>query len=71
MRATIYNWSRPIGTSTGAVRRRRVRNAAIGEASVRYLYFDGAAERIRATLPEVRLVAILRDPSPGSTRTTT
>jgi len=29
---------------------------------VRYLYFAGAAERIRATLPEARLIAILRDP---------
>jgi hypothetical protein len=29
---------------------------------VRYLYFDEAPGRIRATLPDVRLVAILRDP---------
>lgn len=35
---------------------------AIGEASVRYLYTPGTAERIRATIPHVKLVVMLRDP---------
>jgi hypothetical protein len=36
--------------------------AAIGEASPLYLYCPPAAERIRARLPDVRIVAILRNP---------
>ena len=51
-----------LGRAIAPCSRRPRCSAAIGEASVRYLYFDGTAERIRATLPEVRLVAILRDP---------
>jgi hypothetical protein len=35
---------------------------AVGEASVRYLYYPESAPRIKATLPGVRLVAILREP---------
>jgi len=35
---------------------------AIGEGSVRYLYYPEAAPRIRQTLPNVRMVAILREP---------
>jgi hypothetical protein len=35
---------------------------ACGEGSVRYLYFDGTAERIRARVPGARLIAVLRDP---------
>lgn len=35
---------------------------AIGEASPTYLYTIGTAERIHATLPDVRLIAILRNP---------
>jgi len=35
---------------------------AIGEGSVRYLYYKDAPARIRQALPDVRLVAILRDP---------
>jgi hypothetical protein len=35
---------------------------AVGEASVRYLYAQEAPERIRASIPDVRLVAILRNP---------
>lgn len=34
----------------------------LGEASVRYLYFPKAAGRIREKVPDVRCVAILRDP---------
>ena len=37
-------------------------NAAIGEASPLYLYSPRAAERIHACLPDVRLIAILRNP---------
>jgi hypothetical protein len=35
---------------------------AIGEASVRYLYTPGTAARIRACVPDARLVILLRDP---------
>lgn len=35
---------------------------AIGDASVRYLYYPRAAQRIREKIPDVRLVAILREP---------
>ncbi|WMT58520.1 sulfotransferase family protein [Truepera radiovictrix] len=35
---------------------------ARGEASAMYLYYPGTAERIRAALPEVQLIAILRNP---------
>jgi hypothetical protein len=36
---------------------------AVGEASNLYLYMPGAAERIARALPEVKLVAILRQPA--------
>jgi Sulfotransferase family len=36
--------------------------AAIGEASVEYLYIPGTEKRIRAYLPDVKLIAILRHP---------
>jgi Sulfotransferase family len=36
--------------------------ALAGEVSPSYLYLPGTAERIRSALPDVRLVAILRDP---------
>jgi len=35
---------------------------AIGEASIQYLSYPGCPERIRARIPEVRIVALLRDP---------
>jgi hypothetical protein len=35
---------------------------AVGEASVRYFYYPKAPRRIHATIPDVRLVVILRDP---------
>ena len=35
---------------------------ALGEASVMYLYLEGAAERLRAGVPDARLVAVLRNP---------
>ncbi|MEM9236955.1 MAG: sulfotransferase, partial [Verrucomicrobiota bacterium] len=36
--------------------------SAVGEASVRYLYFPKAPERIHAKIPDVKMIAILRDP---------
>jgi hypothetical protein len=36
---------------------------AIGEASTAYLHVEQAAERIRGMLPDVKLVALLRDPA--------
>ena len=35
---------------------------AIGEASTEYLYFPGVAARIKERIPEVKLIAILRNP---------
>lgn len=35
---------------------------ARGEASAMYLYYPGAAERIQTALPEVKLIAVLRNP---------
>lgn len=35
---------------------------AIGEASALYMYYPEVADRIRETLPDVKLLAILRDP---------
>ncbi len=37
--------------------------AAIGEASTEYLYVPKTAERIKAQLPEAKLIAVLRDPT--------
>lgn len=39
---------------------------AIGEASTLYLYRPAAAERIKERLPDVKLIAILRDPAERS-----
>lgn len=39
------------------------RQTAVGESSVSYMYFPEAAERLRASLPDVRLVALLRHPA--------
>ena len=38
------------------------RAQAIGESSVSYLYFPQAVDRIRARLPTVKLIALLRNP---------
>jgi len=62
LRRAIYNWSHTDWDDYRALFAAAGDRPAVGEASVRYLYFPGAAERIRAALPEVRLVAILRDP---------
>jgi hypothetical protein len=36
--------------------------AAVGEASVNYLYSETAPRRIRETIPDVQLIAVLRNP---------
>lgn len=36
---------------------------AVGEASPRYLFTSGTAERIHALIPETKLIAILRNPA--------
>jgi hypothetical protein len=38
------------------------RRRAIGESSVSYMYFPEAAARIHAALPDVRIIAMLRNP---------
>lgn len=58
----LYNWSRTNFAEYTALFDTADAAKAVGEGSVRYLYFDEAPSRIRALLPEVRLVAILRDP---------
>lgn len=42
--------------------RRKTGAAITGEASPYYLYHPHAPERVRATLPEVKLIVMLRDP---------
>jgi hypothetical protein len=44
-------------------RRRSGHEPVVGEASPSYLFHPLAAERVAALLPEVRLIAILRDPA--------
>jgi hypothetical protein len=62
IREAVYNWSQTDWPGYCRLFDGAEGKAAIGEASVRYLYFDEAPGRIRGTLPDVRLVAILRDP---------
>lgn len=40
----------------------RTRERAVGEASPHYLYVSGTAKRIKDHIPDVKLIAILRDP---------
>ncbi len=58
----LYNWSRTEFADYLALFDQAGQARAVGEGSVRYLYFDDAAVRIQQTIPDVRLVAILRDP---------
>ena len=37
-------------------------NQQLGEASVRYFYFPEASEKIKETIPDVKLILILREP---------
>ncbi len=62
LRHMLYNWSRSdladytaLFDPAGAVR-------AVGEGSVRYLYFPDTPARVHQILPDVRLVVILREP---------
>jgi hypothetical protein len=45
-----------------ALFKRQPKHKAVGEASVRYLYFPDAPHRIKETIPDVRLIVILREP---------
>jgi hypothetical protein len=62
LEGALYNWSRTDWPSYLALFEGAEGKRAVGEASVRYLYFEDAPQRIRETLPEVRLIALLRDP---------
>lgn len=62
LRHAIYNWSRTGWEDYVALFDSVTDERAVGEASVRYLYFPRAPERISEVLPEVRLVTILREP---------
>lgn len=62
LRQMLYNWSRTDLAAYTALFEAAGGAAAIGEGSVRYLYFPDAPARIRAAIPQARLVAILRDP---------
>lgn len=62
LRQMLYNWSRSdladytaMFDGAGAAR-------AIGEGSVRYLYFPDAPIRVHNMLPDTRIIAILREP---------
>lgn len=54
-----YRAQFPEASSAGAVRRRRT---VTGEASPYYLFHPLAAQRVREVLPEVRLLALVRNP---------
>lgn len=58
----LYNWSRIEREAYHALFEAADRFRAVGEASVRYLYFEEAPPRIREALPEARIVVMLRDP---------
>jgi Sulfotransferase family len=62
LRGAIYNWSRTDWTGYCRLFEGAEGSKAIGEASVRYLYFPDAPPRIRTILPDVRLIVLLRDP---------
>src|SRR5690606_21491926 len=57
-----YNWSAGSETEYWALFRAAANYKAVGEASVRYLYFGDSVKRIKATLPNVRVVVVLREP---------
>jgi hypothetical protein len=56
------SWYRRSFPGSAFDRRRRGERVVIGEASPYYLFHPLAADRIAAELPDVRLIAILRDP---------
>lgn len=57
-----YRGSFPTVRARNAHARRRGRRPLVGEASPYYMFHPAAAERIRETVPDVRLIALLREP---------
>lgn len=62
LRGAIYNFCHTDWESYTALFRDVGSARAVGEASVRYLYFPKAPARIREVLPDVRIVILLRHP---------
>ncbi len=62
LRQKLYNWSRSDLSDYTALFDAAGDARAVGEGSVRYLYFRDAPARVRDMLPDIRIVAILRDP---------
>lgn len=62
LKELLYNWSAVSETEYWALFRGAAEHKAAGEASVRYLYFCDSVKKIKATVPNVRLVVILREP---------
>lgn len=58
----LYNWSRTDLPAYTALFADAAPGQAVGEGSVRYLYFPEAPVRVQAMLPNTRIVAVLRDP---------
>jgi hypothetical protein len=59
---TLYQYSVTDINSYQALFKNGFQHKAIGEGSVRYLYFPQTAERIKKYIPDVRLIVILRNP---------
>lgn len=62
LRHMLYNWSRSDLSEYIAMFDGAGDACAVGEGSVRYLYFPDSPVRVRNMLPDIRIVAILRDP---------
>lgn len=58
----LYNWSAVGEDEYQRLFEDVTHQRAVGEASVRYLYFERAPGNIKAQVPHARLVAVLRDP---------
>jgi hypothetical protein len=58
----IYKYSITDFESYQALFQEVSQEIAIGEASIPYLYFPEAAERIKQYIPQVKIIAILRNP---------
>jgi hypothetical protein len=54
---SVTTWSQYVALFAGTTGEK-----AVGEASVRYLYFPEALARIRERLPHARMIAVLREP---------
>jgi Sulfotransferase domain len=52
----------PTRQSLARLQRRRDRRPLVGEASPYYMFHPAAADRVSETLPDVRLIALLREP---------